>query len=60
MDEKDKRMTPDEIAFFYECEGRNGHPICPIAEWCMEHRFDPDTCEETWKQYLAEQDSGTI
>lgn len=47
MDEKDKRMTPDEIAFFYECEGRNGHPICPIAEWCMEHRFDPDTCEET-------------
>ena len=59
MDKNSKRMTPEEIAKFYDCNGKEG-PKCPIVGWCMNHEFTPDTCEETWRQYLALQDKASI
>lgn len=58
MDQNSKRMTPKEIAEFYDCNGKSG-PKCPIAEWCMKHQFEPDTCEETWRKYLELQDAAS-
>ena len=34
MDQNSKRMTPEEIAKFYDCNGKDG-PKCPILGWCM-------------------------
>lgn len=55
-EENAKRFSPEELEELYACKGDSEHPPCPIYNWCMAHFFKPDTCQESWKQYLAQLD----
>ena len=61
LDQPTKRMSPEEAADLFICnDNEPTHPQCPISEWCLAHVFEPDTCEETWRRYIAAQDAGLI
>lgn len=52
MEQNSKNMTPKELGELYVCKGDKDHPPCPIFKWCMDHVFQPDTCEVSWAEYL--------